>query len=323
MKIKICTSDEISSKEWNSYQNSFNTVFETKKDLNYFKHKYIKSIEGYSYHAILLNKNSDVVGACSVIPMLYRKNENIIKIGQAVDVFILKNFRKDPLTLSKMYSNLKDLLIEKGIIAVMAVPNSTVYPYWINIVKWKYIGDLNYWIIPINLGSITNKSKFYNRISSICIEFLLLLNNLFSIIFNKPQRKFTYELIDDEKFTDYRFSEGYEKITINDITFYFKTYNEDNVKTAYLIDAKQKNRFSYRALVSAANFITKNTDSDLILYIGPISFPQLMFLKVPSKFVPKKLPLTCDILKKSNEEIFSDMLKLESWNFGLMNYDVR
>ena len=48
-----------------------------------------------------------------------------------------------------------------------------------------------------------------------------------------------------------------------------------------------------------------------------------MFFRVPSEFVPKKLPLTCDILEKSNEEIYLDMLKLDSWNFGLMNYDVR
>ena len=28
MKIKICTTDDFSSKEWNSYQNSFNAVFD-------------------------------------------------------------------------------------------------------------------------------------------------------------------------------------------------------------------------------------------------------------------------------------------------------
>ena len=45
MKIKICTTDNFSSKEWNSYHNSFNTVFETNRDLEYFKHKYKKSID--------------------------------------------------------------------------------------------------------------------------------------------------------------------------------------------------------------------------------------------------------------------------------------
>ena len=155
------------------------------------------------------------------------------------------------------------------------------------------------------------------------IDFLLMFNNSLSIIYSKTQRKFTYELIDDEKFTDYRFGEGYEKITIEDITFYFKIYDEDNIKIAYLIDAKQKNSLSYRALVTAASYIAKNTDSDLILYIGPITFIQFMFFKVPSKFVPKKLTLTCDILEESNKEVYSDMLKLDSWSFGLINYDVR
>jgi hypothetical protein len=254
---------------------------------------------------------------------MYNKNEHIIKIGQAVDVFILKNFRKDPLMLSKMYSDLKDLLIANSMIAVMAVPNSIAFPYWISIVKWKYLGDLKYWIIPIKLGSIMNKSNLYNLISSICIKFLLVINNVFSLIHNKVERKSTYELIDDEKFIAYRFSKGYEKINLKNITFYFRIYDEDNVKTAYLLDAKQKNRLSYRALVIAASYIVKNTNCDLILYVGPVKLPQLMFFRVPEKYQPKQLPLTCDILDKRNIDLYSDMLKLGNWNFGLKNYDVR
>ena len=74
-----------------------------------------------------------------------------------------------------------------------------------------------------------------------------------------------------------------------------------------MLDAKQKNRLSYRALVIATSYIVKNTNSDLILYVGPIKFPQLMFFRVPNKYQPKQLPLTCDILEKSNEDLYSDI----------------
>jgi hypothetical protein len=45
----------------------------------YFKHKYNNVADGYSYHAILLNDNNEVVGGCSVLPMLYNRNDDIVK----------------------------------------------------------------------------------------------------------------------------------------------------------------------------------------------------------------------------------------------------
>ena len=59
-------------------------------------------------------------------------------IGQAVDVFILEDFRTDPLMLKKMYSKLKELLIANNILAVLAVPNAVAFPYWINVVKFVF-----------------------------------------------------------------------------------------------------------------------------------------------------------------------------------------
>ena len=323
MRIKISKTNNFSNKEWISYQKSFNTVFDINRDLNYFKHKYNNVADGYSYHAILLNDNNEVVGGCSVLPMLYNRNDDIVKIGQAVDVFILEDFRTDPLMLKKMYSKLKELLIANNIVAVMAVPNAVAFPYWINIVKWDSVGDLKYWMIPIKLGNLMNKSKVYNSISILLVNCLIFLNNIGSLLYPKIERKSTYELTDDEKFIDYRYNKDYEKITHKNITFYFRIYIENNIRTAYLLDAKQKNRLTWRALVIASSYIVKNTNSDLILYVGPIKLFQLLFIKVPKIKEPKQLPLTCDILDKNNISLYSDMLKLENWNFGLKNYDVR
>jgi len=323
MRIKISKTNNFSNKEWISYQKSFNTVFDINRDLNYFKHKYNNVADGYSYHAILLNDNNEVVGGCSVLPMLYNRNDDIVKIGQAVDVFILEDFRTDPLMLKKMYSKLKELLIANNIVAVMAVPNAVAFPYWINIVKWDCVGDLKYWMIPIKLGNLMNKSKVYNSISILLVNCLIFLNNIGSLLYPKIERKSTYELTDDEKFIDYRYNKDYEKITHKNITFYFRIYIENNIRTAYLLDAKQKNRLTWRALVIASSYIVKNTNSDLILYVGPIKLFQLLFIKVPKIKEPKQLPLTCDILDKNNISLYSDMLKLENWNFGLKNYDVR
>ena len=130
IKIKVCKTNEWSKIEWKSYCRSFNIVFNKKFPMSFFKHKYTSNDKGYIYHSLLISKNKEIVGACSVIPLDYKRKNNKIKIGQAVDVFILEKFRLDPLMLLKMYNKLKSILIKENVKAVLAVPNSTAYTYW-------------------------------------------------------------------------------------------------------------------------------------------------------------------------------------------------
>ena len=48
---------------------------------------------------------------------------------------------------------------------------------------------------------------------------------------------------------------------------------------------------------------------------------QLLFIKVPKRLEPKKLPLMCDVLIPNDK--FSDIYDINNWDFGLLNYDVR
>lgn len=323
MEIKVCTTNEWNDKEWYTYQQSFNTVFEKDFNLNYFKHKYNTSLDGHSYHALLLNNDQNVVGACSVIPFKYNKDLEIIKIGQAVDVFILEEFRTDPLMLRRMYFQLKTLLSVNAFIAVMAVPNALAYPYWKNIVKWKDVGDLNYWIFLIRVGNILKKWSFLNKFSLTFSYFWLGFNAIMILIANNKEKHSLYELVTDEEFCINRYTKDHIKVIVRDIVFFYKIYDEKGVKTAYLIDAKQNGRLTYKALFKGVNYINRKTNADMVLYVGSMKLFQTLMIKVPKRFEPKKLPLTCDILKKEDVETYASMLKLEHWNFGLLNYDVR
>jgi hypothetical protein len=323
MDIKVCTTDEWSEKEWNSYCKCFNTVFEKDLDLSYFKQKYATGVDDHAYHALLLNDDFDVVGSCTVIPFLYKRNAEIIKVGQAVDVFIHEAYRTDPLMLGRMYDKLKKLLIANNFISVLAVPNALVYQYWKNIVKWKDVGDLTYWMFPVRVGNIFKKWKFLNIFSFILSRIWLFYNKILMLIFNKKEKKCLYELLVDDTFTNYRYYEEHNKVVLGDTTFYYRIYDEDGVQTAYLIDAKQNEHLSYKALAKGVSYILRNTDADIILYVGAMKLFQSLFIKVPKKFEPKRLPLTCDILDKEKVDEYSDMLEIENWNFGLLNYDVR
>lgn len=323
MKIKVCTTNEWSDNEWFTYQQSFNSVFEKEYDVEFFKHKYFTVVDGNSYHALLLNDERDVVGGCSVCPFIYKNSEEMIKIGQAVDVFILEEYRTDPLMLKRMYNQLVKLLIVNDIKSVMAVPNITAYPYWKNIVKWKDVGDLNYWMLPIKVGNIVKKWKLLNVFSLMFSYLLLGFNAVIMQIANSKEKLSLYELVIDDDFCNNRYSQEHIKVTVQDIIFYYRIYDEHGVKTAYLIDARQNGRLTYKALFKGVNYIIRKTNADLILYVGSMKLFQTLLIKVPKGFEPKRLPLTCDILNKEDIDNYANMLEFRSWNFGLLNYDVR
>jgi len=324
MEIKVCKTNELSDFELTTYTDSFNAVFDRGFDVAFFKRKYSGTFRNNSYHSLLLNDSGEVVGGCSAMPMQYLKNNQQISIGLAVDVFIREEYRTDPLMLRKLYTNLKKYAENENIIAVIAVPNATSYSYWKNVVKWEDIGLIPYWIIPVKVGNLLKKYPFINPLSSLFFKFWISLNYLFSFLTNSKKKKSLYQPVQNEYFYCKRFEEPcYHKIVKNDIVAYYRVVEEDDVITTYLFEAKAKDNVTFKALAVAVKEIMNKENTDIIMYVGPLRLFQTLFLKVPCKFEPKKLTMTCDFIDKNNKEHFFDMLSYSNWDFGLINYDVR
>lgn len=321
MEIKICNTKEWTDKEWESFVSSFYEVFQHKFDIEHFKHKYYATIDGYSYHALLLNDEGVVVGNISIIPYFYNRNEEKVKIGLGADVFIREEFRTDPLMLRRMYKKLTKLLVENGIVAVMAVPNATAYPYWKNVVKWKDVGDIAYWAIPVRVGNVIKKYNFLNFFSLIYTYLILFISRIINLFVNSKQKNFLYSVNENNSFFDYRFYGDYHQEKKGDNHTCYRIIDEEGVKTAYLVYSKEKGCMTFRSLLYGVKQIIKNHKVDLILFVGPIRLFQTLFIHIPHRIEPKRLPLTCDLL--TNDERFQDMLVFSNWDFGLLNYDVR
>lgn len=319
MQIKICTTLEWSEKDWNTYVSGFNEVFEKDFSVEYFKHKYLSVTGGYTYHSLLYNDHGDVVGGCSVIPCIYNRRKNVFLNGLVVDVFIREIYRIDPLMLRRMYNELKKRLKEKGMVAVMAVPNSTAYPYWKNVVKWKEIGKLDYWMLPVRLGNILKKCRGLNTFSILCVYCYYYFSVIFSW-FNSKAGDYVYSLEKQDQFSLHRYDNDYVVYNRNGIFFAYRIVDEEGVKTAYLINAVQNDKRSVKAFRLALKDMLRQ-DIDLILYVGKMGFPQTLFIKVPEKLEPKRLPLMFDLI--SDDPLYKDMCNINLWDFGLMNYDVR
>ena len=148
MQIVFRTTTQITTDEWESYALAFMQVFEKEYTIDFFQNKYQLTVDKDAYH-VFLKEDDSIVGACTVIPFIYDIERKTIRCGLAVDVFILPEYRTDPMALYRMYKILKKELIQKEIAIVIAVPNEMAYPYWKNVVKWKDIGFLNYYAFII------------------------------------------------------------------------------------------------------------------------------------------------------------------------------
>jgi len=184
VKTELRLTSEITNIEWESYTNAFNEVFGKKFTKSNFKHKYHNSIDTYSYH-VFLKSEDKVVGSVTVIPYEYFFDNELKRVGLAVDVFIQQNYRTDPLALFQMYKILKAQLIQREIALVIAVPNDIAYPYWKNVVKWQDIGFINYYAFAVKFGSA--KRKLLYLLNPLRFIYSLLMIFLSSFIFSEEK----------------------------------------------------------------------------------------------------------------------------------------
>lgn len=321
MEIKVCKSIEWTEREWESYAFGFNEVFGTSYSVDLFKDKYLSVHNGYALHSLLLNADGEVVGGITVIPCVYTCGNAEFLNGLAVDVFIRESYREDPLMLRRMYKKLRVLLESEGVLAVTAVPNATAYPYWKNVVKWKDVGDVNYWAVPVRVGNVLGRCRVLlnacSMVYSHCAYALSALTGLFS----SKQRAYDFAISMDDKYVGHKFTSGqYNVWQEGDSRIVYRTVNEDGVMAAYVISATQNGQRSSSMFRKAVGIILKQK-VDIIIYVGKMGIFQTLFVRIPKRFEPKGLPLMFDIITPN--DMFSNAYDINNWDFGLLNYDVR
>lgn len=321
MEIKFLKSGSLSDHDWTSYCEAFNRIFEKEYTIDYFKQKYQITIDGYSYHSFLCNE-SEIVGACTVIPYSYIVEKAPVRIGLVVDVFILTEYREDPYSLFRMYKLLKKEMVNNNIAFTVAVPNDIAYPFWKSIVKWKDVGLLTYYTLPVKLGNVLGKYKsLLNAINRIGLSVLMPLSGLLI-----SKEKDTVIRIDRSVslLEEHRYTSDHKILTIENAFFSYRIISEHGVVTCYLIDfynlkSKRKDTGSLRRAITE---IIKNEEIDLIIYVGQLRMSQSLLFKVPFAKEPKHLYFMSDLVMP--EMVNAAVIRnIANWDFGLFNYDVR
>lgn len=316
MNFFIKKTNELTENEMSQICALFQEVFEKSMTLKLFEQKFTKNCLGFSYHGLMIEEDQ-IVGCYSVVPFEYNYFGKKIVFAISVDTMIAKAYRGNPFNLKKMANLVYDGLKADGVPFVFGFPNDNVYLVRKKILKWQDVGQLDFYILPINIGAIKPKLAFLNIFSRIFARLI----NMFAGSKTANDRNYNIEKVNNKAFRNGRYDDSYSvNITDKDSYFVYKIYDEEGIRTAYILDAYPLCKSSLENSIKELYTKEKN-NIDLIMYVGNLDFNAKNLFIVPEKYQPKNVHMSGKILDDTmiDERIFD----IDNWNVNLSNYDVR
>lgn len=316
MEFIVKKTNELTQIEKQQICDLFLEVFKKEKSLGDFDKQFLNTTKGYSYHSLMI-VNNQIVGINTLIPYDYIYFGKKVFIALSVDTMTKIEHRALP-NFTKMARMVYEEAKNDRVCFILGFPNDISYKIFKKMLKWKDIGRLDFYILPINIGKIKKTlfllsplSFIFSKIISLCT--LFRKNDIQNIQNN------IYKL-DDKKFRLQRYSDKEHKIIkSNDCEIIYKLDNHENVDIAYILDVFPLNKNNLEKATTL--LINKyNFKIDSIIYIGNINFKPINIFKVPLKFEPKNIYVSGLIL--DNEIVDDRIWSLENWNLNLSNMDV-
>jgi len=322
MEIKVYKTYEVPDELWEPIAQGFRESFETTTSTDIIKLLSTRNKLGYGYHAVALTEEGEVAGYNAFSPTFYENNLKVVVSGST---YVKKEYRKEAFLFMNMMQALRKAVVADGFKVEVGVPNHNSRKFAAKVLGLKYVGDLDYYMLPLHVSKCLKKQKlsFLNPLSSVVFKCHMLLQSGMSFFFNTKEKTVKYRLEQNTESRNARFNKSYKHIIGNSSEAFYRVFYEDGIKTVYLMDFCENNIRTNKSLTFAIGQIIKQENPDAILFVGTLRMSQLSLFKVPHKFIPKPLPLTYYVLNKEDKTIFEDMDDMNNWNFSLMNFDVR
>jgi len=325
--IKVCKTLDLSDSDWIQIVDGFNRSFSLNNTVESMKNYYISSIAGYSYHALDFTEEGVLRGYNSIVPTQYTYKGQTIMVGISGGTFVNKEFRSDVFIFKHLMDALFDYCGKDGMAMKVGVPNKNSFKYTLKMNKAKLVGYLNYYILPIRLFNVIPLKSlgFLNFISVFFSKLYLYGISALSLIINPKGEEKTLELVCDKHFFDtrYRNRNHYTECVKGNILGFYRVVEENGMHVAYIMDFKEENRKSLKALSYVSRqILPKERGIDAIMYVGTMNLRQPLLFKVPHKMDPKPLPLTINVIN-GDKALEEEALNMKSWDFSLQNFDVR
>ena len=323
--IKVLRTYEIDDLTWIQICRGYEECFDTSHTPDQLKKFFSNSISGYTLHALKFNEDGVLLGHNYFQPRPYKLNGKNVICALSGGTFVLPEFRKDVLIFKDLFNALCEESYKLGWIAQIGVPNENSFKYCVRIIKDKYIGDLNYYILPVHIGKILKRKN--NLLDSISYGYSVItskLNLCLSTIVNFKEKKVPLHIDESDQYLSIRLANpDYRHIRKGNMRATYRMYDEDGINTAYILQFGENGKRSARSLAKTVNAIMKNEKPDAILYVGSMNLKQTILTKVPKKFVPHRLTVTVSLFDKENKELEQTLSSLSNFDYGLLNFDVR
>lgn len=308
---------DLSAEQRDQIRRLFCCVFAREMSEATFERRFMCTPKGYSYHGLMLHDDR-IVGSFTAIPYRYRYFGKEVVFALSVDTMIDSNYRGDKTRLPKMANLVYEMLLKDDIPFIYGFPNEYYYNHEKRILGTKDIGKLNYYILPRNIGSVLGKLRFLNSLSRIvCSAFLK-----FPAIKFADKMVYNIEKIDDEAFQKHRYDDSYITVRFSSGTkcVYRSYIEEKNVQTLYILDVSPLTPNAFKETVKYI-YEERAKSTDIMIYVGSLSFKPYGLVKVPDSMEPQKIRMTGKIL--NHDVVNESVLDLKNWAVNISNFDVR
>ncbi len=310
---------------WHQIANGYHVCFDIKKKPQELKESFCKSITGYTLHALKLTDDGKLMGHNYFQPRPYILNGKKVICALSGGTFVFPEYRKDIFIFKDLFNALCKKANELNWVAQIGVPNENSFEYCRKIIKEKYIGDLNYYILPVHCAkTLKRKNKLIDLLSSFYALSISNINAVISNFINSKEVIAPLHLNESIEYLNIRLSNPvYKNIHKGNIKATYRLYTEDGIKTAYILHFSQNGIRTAKSLAYIVKTILKHEKIDAILYIGTMNMNQWLLTRVPQKYVPHKLPVCVSVFDKSNKTLMDICTSMLNIDYGLINFDVR
>ncbi len=308
--------DQLTESEQEQMRDLFLRIFNKKMTKDAFERKFFYTPRGYSYHGLMLHDKT-VVGASSAIPGRYKffGEEHIFSLS--VDTMIDPKYRGG-VHLIKMINLVHQGLINDGIPFIFGFPNEHFYAVQKRLLKYEDIGELDYYVLPLNIGSLVRKLKHLNFLSR---GFCKLAARFCRIPRNSEAGHGIVKVV-DKQFERHRYDAGYSRIALGEAAeCIYKIYEEEGgIRTLYIIDVVPLTAASLaRAVKEICRTAVKAVD--IIIYVGKRPPRPAGLWKAPDSKKPQRIRMTGKILIP--DVIDSSVFNMKNWSVNISDFDVR
>ncbi len=316
MEFYVKKTIEMSQQEVQLLLNLFNKVFEKDRTLEVMLNQYTNNPLGYSYHSFFTDDGA-IQGAITYIPAYYYYGDERKVFVNSVDTMIAKEYR-DAYELLELIDSGYQTMKDDGVSLVYGYPNDKSFPVYMKSKTMNSIGKMRTFCLPFRIGGIKKSLSALNFLSEAFAFCYVGISTLFA----GTKEAYFFIHKDDSSYnqTRYKRSDGqYGVAELEDFKLYYKIREQENVRTAFIIDIDKK---SARNFCKAVRYLLRNERKsfDLILYPGVLPFLTTGMIRIPVKYEPKNFHFTAKILDKSLDK--DKVLNIDNWDTNLSNYDL-